>query len=135
MQVGPGEELGFVVIKNVIALRVRIARGLAVSVTAVAKLVRLLGVDKFEISEVSIEQVSSGECGLQGYKAWVRLEFCRGQMVIDMDTQCRSSQLEPYLRTNTNMLMCYGIRRSDGTTWGISVQARAVINLEMGNVS
>ncbi len=86
---------------------VRTALGLAVAVTAlmvtsasiaqecedrVARLVRSLGVERAEYSDISIERVSSGEGGLQGYKAWVRMEFCRGHLVIDMDTQCRSSQ-------------------------------------------
>ncbi len=93
--------------KNVIASRVRIARGLAVGVAVlmvasasgaqecdeqVAKLVRSLGVEKSEISQVSIARESGGEGEHQGYKAWVRLEFCRGHLVIDMDTRCRSSQ-------------------------------------------
>ena len=93
--------------KKVITLRVRIARGLAVAVTALmvtsasiaqeceeqaAKLVRSLGVERAEYSDISIARETSGEGDLQGYKAWVRMEFCRGHLVIDMDTQCRSSQ-------------------------------------------
>jgi hypothetical protein len=95
--------------RNVIALPFRTALGLAVGLTAlmvtsasiaqeceeqVAKLVRSLGVERFEYSQISIarEESSGGEGGLQGYKAWVRMEFCRGHLVIDMDTQCRSSQ-------------------------------------------
>ncbi len=58
----------------------------------VAKLVGSLGVEKSEILETSISRATSGEGGLQGYKAWVRLKFCLGYLVIDMDAQCRSSQ-------------------------------------------
>ena len=94
--------------KNVIALRFRTALAVAVGVTTlmvasasiaqeceeqVARLVRSLGVERVEYSGISIaREESSGEGGLQGYKAWVRMAFCRGHLVIDMDTQCRSSQ-------------------------------------------
>ena len=102
-----GEEPSFAEMKKVITLHVRIARGLAVGLTTlmvasasnaqecedrVARLVRSLGVERAEYSDISIERVSSGEGGLQGYKAWVRMEFCRGHLVIDRDTQCLSSQ-------------------------------------------
>ena len=93
--------------KNVMPLRLRTVGGLAAGITALmvasvsgaqeceeqaAKIVRSFGVERAEYSEISIQPVSSGEGDLQGYKAWVRMEFCRGHLIIDMDTQCHSSQ-------------------------------------------
>ena len=90
-----------------IKLLLVIARGLAVGVTTlmvasassaqecedrVARLVRSLGIERAEYSGISITRETGGEGELQGYKAWVRMAFCRGHLVIDMDTQCRSSQ-------------------------------------------
>ena len=51
-----------------------------------------LGVGKSAVTQVWIYRESTQEGGLQGYKAWARLESCKGYAVIDMDTFCRPFQ-------------------------------------------
>ncbi len=58
---------------------------------AVKRLVAL-GVGASAIKEVEVYRETTQEDGLQGYKAWARLDGCKGYAVIDLDTRCRPYQ-------------------------------------------
>ncbi len=52
-----------------------------------------IGVGKSAITGVWVYRESTQEGGLQGYKAWARLESCKGYAVVDMDSHCRPFQV------------------------------------------
>lgn len=52
-----------------------------------------LGVSKPSVTDITIQRESTTEGALQGYFAWLRLDGCRGHLVMDLTTYCLVSQV------------------------------------------
>ena len=71
----------------------QVAPAAAQCAAAIDSKLREIGVDAARVKSISVSRDGTQEGHIQGYVAWVKLNDCRGSVVMDMTTYCLVSSV------------------------------------------